>query len=365
MANAYGQGDYSAYVLTFKPGGREIAMGGAGTASSTDFWSSYYNPGGLGFVTNTSAGFYKTGENFFFLGDMDYYYGGFAVKIKSLGVIGFSLARWDMGSHEYRDEFNNLLGTTDRYQMAPAITFARQISGNASIGISAKYIRIKLLDDDIQVGSQVFDGTASTFALDLGFQYKNFMPQLTFGEGGSSNSFFSRFKPERYSRGLSFGITLRNVGGAIEFVKDTPEDPLPTEIALGVSYTAVEYKDIFALRSSFDIAKTLVHWTESGPDSWYKALFTSWKDKGFDEIMFGVEFDFINLVAVRMGKHIRNFQSFSWDDYDTYGVRIGPEGLSLNLWKRVLGSGFYKNLYSQSDNVVSMSASFNLSDLKR
>jgi len=81
--------------------------------------------------------------------------------------------------------------------------------------------------------------------------------------------------------------------------------PLPTVLAIGLAYTPLNYEDILKIQIAADLEKNLVRYvTEKEEwDSWYKAIFSSLKDSGISDTMIGIEFDFLNLCALRFGYH--------------------------------------------------------------
>lgn len=81
---AWAQVETSALFLTFKPGSRANAMGGAQTAIADDFYSAYYNPAGLVNAKRLMIGF----NQIKWFGDLKHTYTG-GVLQTPLGSVGF------------------------------------------------------------------------------------------------------------------------------------------------------------------------------------------------------------------------------------------------------------------------------------
>ncbi|MFC1493541.1 PorV/PorQ family protein, partial [candidate division KSB1 bacterium] len=328
------QSEATAEFLLIKPGGKANAMGGANVALASDFWGTYYNPGAVGFTKSFSAGIYMSDEISAIYG-ADYIYTGAVFRVPSIGVFGASFTYFDLGEQAWTDENGNNIGQFESYNAAFSILYARKFSEKLAIGASLKYIRMKFGAPNI--GTIDIDGLGTSIAVDIGVLYKNVLPGLTFAPENIPGTFLSGIKPERFSRGISFGLTIKNIGNRIKFADAAQADPIPTTLVAGLSYTPVEIGNLLSVRCTFDISKFLVNTGFSGADStwradpWYKAVFTSWDD-GFDEIMYGAEIDFLNIFALRAGRHLQDHGL----DYKTFGMRIGGEFLSMNIWSHFL-----------------------------
>ena len=73
----------SALFLTFKPGARANAMGGAQTAIANDFFSAYYNPAGLVNAKRLMIGFNQSD----WFGDLKHTYTGVILQTSWFGGV--------------------------------------------------------------------------------------------------------------------------------------------------------------------------------------------------------------------------------------------------------------------------------------
>ncbi len=356
--NCLSQTEATAGFLLFKPGGKANAMGGANVARASDFWGTYYNPGAIGFSKSLSIGIDRNEKIIF--DNSGYLYAGGIFPVKTYGVFGISVTSFDFSYYSWSDEDGNVLGTTKQKDYSISLSYARQLSENLSFGGSLKYISMEL--SGLSYFGSV-DHKANSVALDFGLLYRNILPESTFSNEFTPLKLLARMKPERLSKGLSFGLTLQNMGNKMTFVDDAQADPIPTNLTLGLAYTPIDLGSFIRVTCALDISKFLIHKSMSEADSswtsdpWYKAVFTSWDDPKFDETMLGMEIDLLNLIALRAGKHKQDYGL----DYSTYGIRIGPEFASINIYKRKHESDYLRK--SRLEDTTWYSFGINLGDI--
>lgn len=211
-------GKAGAQFLKIGTGARAMGMGGAFGAVAGDIGGMNWNPAGLGAMEKREI---STTYLKYFEG-VDYGHLGYAHPT-ARGTVGIGVTYLTLDGIEARATdtvaADREFGADD---MAVNVTFAKKglfssLSEDLTIGITGKYISMKLDDE-----------TATTGALDVGMLY---------------NSPWE---------GLDIGLTLQNMGPGPKFVEES--DPLPLNLKLGVAYRTLEKK----LLLSMDIDQNLV-----------------------------------------------------------------------------------------------------------
>lgn len=161
VAQTHKTGTTAAQVLKLNVGPRAMGMGGAYTASSMDILGMYWNPGGLSYINSAEAMF--THNALYADAGISYDYAAIAARIEDIGVVGGFVGTLSTEDMLVRTE-TSPLGTGQYFKFTSLIigvSFARNLTDNFSIGFNAKY-----------VGEQVYNMSASAFALDIGTMYK-------------------------------------------------------------------------------------------------------------------------------------------------------------------------------------------------
>lgn len=284
--NLFAQGEAAAEFLLIAPGARAGGIGEANVALANDAYATYWNPAGLANLKGKEfSGMHASWLPQFNLGDMYYDFASYTQHFENLGTFGLSAIYLTLGEQEYRDENNNLLGVFDSFQLALGLSYGTRLTENLSVGSTAKFIYLKLTNANVQVGAQSTDGTGTSMALDLGLLYN----------------------PNWFSKRLTFGLNIQNLGPKITFVDAAQADPIPSNFKAGVAYKALN-SEFNELTFTADINKLLVKRNDDGSsDPFYKAIFTSWTDGGFDHqikrssIGGGAEYWYAGLFSLRAG----------------------------------------------------------------
>jgi len=284
--NVFAQGEAAAEFLLIAPGARPGGMGETNVAIADDATATYWNPAGLGFLTNKEISLMHT--NWlpeFNLPDLYYDFGSYVHPMEGWGTFGVHAIYLNLGESVRTDEEGEEIGKFFSYQMAFGASYGTQLNENLSLGITMKYIYLKLADRG--TGAEKGSGSGSSIGVDLGVLYKfNMLPKL------------------------SFGANLSNIGPKIAFVDEDQADPLPTNLKVGFAYKVLE-SEFNKLTLSFDANKLLVvkKSAEEGDksDPFYKAIFTAWTTDSADMLIkkmsgaIGAEYWYNNLIALRAG----------------------------------------------------------------
>lgn len=140
--------------------------------------------------------------------DMYYDFGSFVHHVRGLGTFGLNFIYLNYGEVEFIDENNNSLGTFFPYEMAVTTSFGTSLTNKLKVGINGKFIHSRL--SDVGVGKEKGSGITSTFAVDLGLLYK-------------------------ITDRVQFGTAISNLGPNISYIDQAQSDPLPRNLAIGIS----------------------------------------------------------------------------------------------------------------------------------
>jgi hypothetical protein len=332
----------NALFLTFKPGARANAMGGAQTAIANDFFSAYYNPAGLVNAKRLMIGFNKVE----WIADLKHTYTGVILQTP-WGSVGFGLNNFDLGRFTVFDPLGNFLGfRSDAFERAWQISYAKSLSKELSLGLNVKYVQEHF--------SAISSFNSSAWTFDLGILLQNLWPETTlFYRNPDLPATLRKFDgPE--TRGFSFGIAILNSGPdkfvfggdtlrvitgddtTIAVVQET-KSPFPQLLRVGFAYRPVDTDELGVL-IALDVQKVLVRSRNGKNDPFYTAFFTAWGQDGLDNLYFGAEIELFHVFAFRFGQESRfsvptetgKKTKSEW----TFGFGLGPEWARLNLVRR-------------------------------
>lgn len=315
----------AARFLLIAPDARGKSLGEGGSVFSTGAISTYYNPALLVTSRELSVEYNYCDyapDLIFGLPPVKNFY--LSSNYQEQVYFGMGYSRFSFGESERTDELGNSLGTYESKDYAFGLWAAMTFDPDNSAGIGFKYIKSDL--GYIGAGSQKYD--ASSLALDIGILSRNLFPQATFRNENINYPNLDRlFRPER-DRGFSLGISVMNLGKELKYDQYQSGDPLSKTFRLGAGYQAVDSEPI-GIQLTVDTVKLLV---ETG--SPFK--------KEWDEIAwsYGMELEFYYLVSFRMGKL---FDRDSGQRFNTIGIGLGPEWLSLDYSKILNGAGIRTN----------------------
>ncbi len=312
FSQIFAQGETAVPFLTLEPSARANGMAGSFTAVSNDAFSMYYNPAGIANSEYGSFGYYR--YNWYpDHPDPSYLYTAGTFTLPEIGSFGISYTEMYFGENARIDENGNYLGKLESKEWALSLGYARNLSPTTTMGASLKIIVSQL--GNVRVGEPE-DGKDTGFALDLGFLFKNFFPDLCY-EHNYLNIPYEKYMNHRTFSGPSIGISLINIGPSMVYLGY--KDPLPQQLRIGLAWNIID-TDILGLIATSDVRKFLIKRDEEGPDQFYEAWFTSWEGLSFNEIQFsyGAEFSFFYLLSLRFGRYFPGRRGVG-EDYWTYG----------------------------------------------
>ncbi len=323
--------------LRISPDARSGGMGDVGIATSADASSAFWNLAKTPFNTNkggiavTYTPWLKDlGLNDVYLASLAGYY-----KISDEEALSASLRYFSLGNIQFTDNLGNDLSSFRPREFAFDVGYSRKLSSKIALGVALRYINSNLASGTIN-GVAYKPGTSVAGDLSL---YSN----GTKADGS----------------GLSWGITLSNLGSKISYTSDaTQKDYIPTNLGLGVAYTKTideQNKITFAL----DIHKLLVPTPPAIGDSAglikyrgqgvVNSWFSSFGDApgGFSEEMkevqasLGAEYWYNDQFAFRAGYFYENplkgnrkyFTLGAGLKYNTFGLNFSyllPSGNGVN-----------------------------------
>ena len=180
-----------------------------------------------------------------------------------IGVFGATLYLADYGDLELTDSSGTTNGRLSSRNFAFLATFATQLTGSVSLGVSYKLVQFAVTCSG--ACQSVPAGQGVTHALDVGGQFAV----------GADHA-------------LRIGVALRNVGFPLQVNNRDQADPLPTRLTFGATYRLQlrpvddSVADRFDLRMAADV------------DS-------PWRQTGNPDIRLGVDVGYREMVRVRGG----------------------------------------------------------------
>jgi hypothetical protein len=253
--------------LLVSPDARASALGDAVTALEGDVSSLFFNPAGLARQTafsDVSLGQVK------WIADINYYYGAasFAPYDGNYGVLGLSMVYVDYGDFLETIRASNDAGYIDMGIYNPkayyfGVTYSKALNDKFSIGGNLKYA-VQDLDASI---TAVNVSTGS-------YTKKEYKPNvLVFDFGMLYHTGF---------QSLSFGAVVRNFSKEMKLEGEGFQ--LPLIFKVGVAYNAADLFDIDKNEHSIQLTVEAVHPRDFA-----------------EQINAGVEYKFMNLLALRAG----------------------------------------------------------------
>jgi hypothetical protein len=306
-ANASAQGPGSRLntlpFLLFSPSAAANGMGGGFVAATTEASAIYYNPAALTRLGRVAI----EGNTFKWLQDLPYRHLSGAVQVFDNVWLGSAYTRLSLGEQIITgEEGPEPIDIFESYQWALSFAAAARLGPHASLGAGFKYARSVLAPGD--------DGTASTFAFDLGFAYDGLLPRAYFSWQDEKRSWpWQSWVHRGLPPGFSFGVALANLGPGISYSEGGESEPLPRALRIGLAWNILESNEIGLIATG----------------EFARLLFDTAGDK--DALAGGLELNLLSLGAVRLGRY-RDIV-FAMRDYNTFGFSIGPPGLRFSYAK--------------------------------
>ncbi|WP_186755577.1 type IX secretion system outer membrane channel protein PorV [Echinicola salinicaeni] len=318
--------------LNFAPDSRHSAMGDAGVATSPDANSAHWNAAKLAFVKD-KMGFSLSYSPWLgkLVPDMSLNYLTGYLRIDEMSTFGLDLRYFNMGDIQLTNGSGQDIGQFNPRDIAIGSTYARKLSQNLSLGISARFIHSNL-SGNISSGGGSDSKPGISVGVDVGVYYNK---EVLFG-GKEAN--------------WSLGANISNIGPKITYNSADDLDYIPTNLRLGTALE-IALDDNNDLTFAFDINKLLIPTPpiyDRNEDGSLKTdangnpiilkgkdpnrpllggMFGSFTDapNGFSEemqelmISFGVEYEYAEKFAVRTGYFHEN-KNKGGRQYFTMGV---------------------------------------------
>ena len=292
------QGESAVPFLLLAPDSRAGGIGESGSGLADNSAAIFWNPAGIAFLTGSEFSFTHSNWLPQFQLDLFYDYATYRQYMEDLnGSITASITYMNFGEF-VRTSSNSPdpIGTFKSFDAALTLGYATKLSNNWGLGFNFRLIHSRLADKPTE--AEQGSGVATSVSFDIAAMYRpeHFEVPLL---GDLGNSF-------------SLGFNLSNLGPKIYYIDQAQADPIPTDLRVGLA--ARIFQDEYnSLTYTLDFSRLLIGVADTSgrrPD-FYKALFTSWTDRPFTEVLksvntamgleywYGVPSDF--MFALRAG----------------------------------------------------------------
>jgi hypothetical protein len=320
--------------LLMAPDARGRSMGEGGSVFATGAVAAFYNPASIVSVT-TAAGefnYFKpmpSWENNLYALNI---YAAFALPNSLRFAVGMN--RLDYGTFELIGPYGEILWRYEYYDFAISAYSAVDFDSLSSVGIGIKYIYSQAIADWTGGNLGLADG--NILAADFGMLFRNRFRNLTYTSSNYTFPEIRKWARTRDNRGLSFGISVANLGPKVSYENSDRKDPLPINLRLAAGYQVID-TDILGFDITFDATKLLID------------LNDSFKTE-LDEIVlsYGAEANILYLFNLRGGRY---FDTIGRQRMWMIGWGIGPEWLHFD----------YSRTYDTEDNWPSKDGAYSLS----
>ena len=266
------QGEAAVPFLLLAPDSRAGGIGESGSGLADNSAAIYWNPAGIAFLTGSEFSFTHSNWLPAFNLDLFYDYATYRQYIEDLnGSITASVTYMNFGEF-VRTSSNSPdpIGTFKSFDAALTLGYATKLSNNWGLGLNFRLIHSRLADKPTE--AEQGKGVATSVSFDVAAMWRpeHFEVPLL---GDLGNQF-------------SIGMNLSNLGPKIYYIDQAQADPIPTNLRVGLA--ARIFQDEYnSLTYTLDFSKLLIGVADSTgkrPD-FYKAIFTSWTDRPFSEVM--------------------------------------------------------------------------------
>ncbi len=259
-------GTVSGEFLKLPVNARVTAIGNAQVALAEGASSIAYNPAGILSVSTAAFG----GTYNKWIADITHSFFGVAVNLQEWGTVGAGvmfLTTDDMAvtTPQFPEGTGELFKASD---FAYTLTYARQISEDFGLGLSAKYIKSYLYNSEIK---------ASSIAFDIGSLYD--IPALR----------------------TRLGISINNLGKDLKYINE--QYSIPSALRFGARITAYEEENHLV----------------------YIALQIARPNDANEQYNAGVEYTFQKIVSLRTGYRF-NYDTENWSG----GIGLSLESLGIH-----------------------------------
>ena len=283
----YAQGEAAVPFLELAPDSRAGGIGESGGGLADNSAAIFWNPAGIAFQSGTELSI--THSNWLPQFNLDLFYDYFTYRqyIEDLkGSVTASITYMNFGEFVRTGEDSpDPLGTFHSFDAALTVGYATKLSPDWGIGFNFRLIHSRLSDKP--TGQEQGKGVATSVSFDIAGMWRPM-------------TFVIPFVDEDIGGKISIGANLSNLGPKISYIDRAQADPIPTQIRLGFAYQL--FGDEFnSLMYTLDFSRLLIDKTpqqtiynEAGDSigvnpstskEFYQAIFTSWTDKPFSEVL--------------------------------------------------------------------------------
>jgi hypothetical protein len=217
--NIIGQDDDRRVITTavpfvsITPDARSGGMGDAGAAISADPNSVHWNPAKLAFAEH-KTGFAMSYSPWLakIINDMSLSYLSGYYKISQEQTIAMSMRYFDLGEIFFTDDNNQDQGRFNPKELAIDATYARKLTNEFSLGITARYIHSNLTGNFSSATIEAKPG--NTAAVDI------------------STFYIKKLKMSEFS----FGVNISNIGAKLSYSNEDNKDFIPINLRIGSAY---------------------------------------------------------------------------------------------------------------------------------
>lgn len=202
--------------LKLEPTAEALGAGSALTALSSDAFSSFVNPAGLGGNRSNAAGVSYTA----WVGNVQLYNLGARIQAGSSGAIGFAITSSATADIEAREQPGLPAGTFDAQFLSAGVSYGRAL-GPVRAGVTAKYLL-----------EEIFTESANGYAFDFGAQVDVVPGLLWLGAAAQHLGEMNELQIETTDLPKTYRVGV----GAQPVVVRTADDDLSTVLA----YVAVD-----------------------------------------------------------------------------------------------------------------------------
>jgi hypothetical protein len=296
-------GTAGAQELLIPVGARSIAMGASSMVFATGAEAIYWNPAGLGRMTNSVDAMLSSMN---YIADIGIIYGAVGVKAGDFGDLGFTVKSINFGSIPVTTaQFPD--GTGEQYSpvfITMGATYAKALTDRIAVGFTANL-----------VSERIMELSASTIALNFGIQYQNLAVQ-----------------------GLNLGITVKNIGPGLQFNGSNLLYQANATTGLRGTQTYAIQAATADLPSCIEIG---LGYTRKFDEKNGLSIGGSFRNNNYqdDEYNLGAEYEFNDLLFLRGGytfepqavKDIAGQNSYPYDYTLGAGVHVPVGDLDISI----------------------------------
>ena len=336
--------------LRISPDARAGGMGDAGIAISPDANSGFWDLGKVPFASSSDAiGVTYTpwlkdiAQDVYMITLAGYH------KLDEDQAFSAGIRYFNLGQIQFTDAFGNPLNTGRPHEFALDLGYSRKLSDALGIGVALRYINSSLANGVATNGVTYKAG--NTIAADL--------------------SLYGNNTDENDGSGLTYGITLSNLGGKIGYTDNAEtKDYIPANMGAGIGYTWA-FQEEHKVTLAFEVNKLLVpsfpeftgdsatdaqaindYHTQSVFSSWFK----SFSNNAYSGSL-GAEYTYNNQFSLRAG-YYKESKEMGDRSYFTAGVGMKYQIFNFNFsYLAPSGNGVTRNPLS---NTLRFSVLFDL-----